>query len=500
MTSEQMAAPERSKIVRWPVAAALAITAGATALGVGTALLAASHRIVLNYNEGWNAYNAAAAMGAGPLYPAPVTLAANNYPPLSFYIVGIVGRLLGDMIFAGRLIAILALIVTAWNIGRAARRIAISRGIEATAAGWISALLFTAAMGAYYFGYVGMNDPQMLAHALMTTALVSAMRDDRSWRHMAALCALMLAAGLVKHSLLAFPAALLMSLLIFDRVAAGRLLACGVAMGAAVAACLALAFGRPMLDSLLAPRTSSWTRGMKVTRDAMHGFGWLALPAAVWAPIAGRSRETWLVFIYLLTSLATGIVFARGYGVNYNIFFDFVIASAVLAGPAMVDALERIARWSRWPVQRALLLLPLVPLLALVPMTHVRLSALRSGLSPAGWAAETRATGEEIAVIRSRPGRGACEMLALCYWSGKEREFDALNAWQAVMAKQISRDDLLKPVLQTRYSVVQLLPGEAERRGPLGDFARAVAQRYRLAHHSASGDIFVLDSAAVATH
>jgi len=53
--------------------------------------------VPLNYNEGWNAYFAARAVGvaAGPLYPAD-GLAFNNYPPLSFYAVGALGDATGS--------------------------------------------------------------------------------------------------------------------------------------------------------------------------------------------------------------------------------------------------------------------------------------------------------------------------------------------------------------------------------------------------------------------
>jgi hypothetical protein len=58
-------------------------------------------------NEGWNAYFADAAMGKMPLYPSADKLITNNYPPLSFYIVGVVGRFLGDPVLAGRLLSLL---------------------------------------------------------------------------------------------------------------------------------------------------------------------------------------------------------------------------------------------------------------------------------------------------------------------------------------------------------------------------------------------------------
>ncbi|HEV7600805.1 MAG TPA: hypothetical protein VGO49_11195, partial [Bradyrhizobium sp.] len=48
-------------------------------------------------NEGWNAYHADQAMrGAAQLYPPPDGLVANNYPPLSYYLTGWLGRLFGD--------------------------------------------------------------------------------------------------------------------------------------------------------------------------------------------------------------------------------------------------------------------------------------------------------------------------------------------------------------------------------------------------------------------
>src|SRR5437762_810218 len=61
-------------------------------------------RVSLDANEGWNAYHAVAAFGGG-LYPRQPQFFFNNYPPLSFYLVGAAGRWIGDPIVAGRLVA-----------------------------------------------------------------------------------------------------------------------------------------------------------------------------------------------------------------------------------------------------------------------------------------------------------------------------------------------------------------------------------------------------------
>ena len=51
--------------------------------------------IEIAQNEGWNAYHADAAMGAAALYPPTDTLIVNNYPPLSFYVVGALAKVTG---------------------------------------------------------------------------------------------------------------------------------------------------------------------------------------------------------------------------------------------------------------------------------------------------------------------------------------------------------------------------------------------------------------------
>ena len=78
------------------------------------------------YNEGWNAYHAAALAGGLPLYPPPGAWVANNYPPLSFAAVAALMRLGMDGVFAGRLLAgmsfigVTALIVAILCSGRSA--------------------------------------------------------------------------------------------------------------------------------------------------------------------------------------------------------------------------------------------------------------------------------------------------------------------------------------------------------------------------------------------
>src|SRR6267142_1657798 len=100
------------------------------------ALIALAYRstllIAINYNEGWNAYHAAALVSGGKLhYPAAATV-TNNYPPLSFLINAILRRLGNDPVASA-----------------------------------FGAMLFTAYSVVQFNIYVGIYDPQWLAHAVM---------------------------------------------------------------------------------------------------------------------------------------------------------------------------------------------------------------------------------------------------------------------------------------------------------------------------------------------
>ena len=127
--------------------------------------------VEIDINEGWNAYFADAALGRMPLYPSRDQLITNNYPPLSFYIVGGLGRLIGDTVLAGRLLSLAAVAALAVMAALAIKRL----GGNATAAA-VGALYFLATMCRFFTDYVGMNDPQLLAQAVMSVGFLMFLR------------------------------------------------------------------------------------------------------------------------------------------------------------------------------------------------------------------------------------------------------------------------------------------------------------------------------------
>ena len=217
--------------------------------------------VEIQNNEGWNAYFADAAMGRVPLYPSPDQLITNNYPPLSFYMVGLVGRLVGDPVLAGRLLSLVAVIAIAAGIALSVKRLGGSR----VAAG-ISAAFFVATMSRFFMSYVGMNEPQLLSEAIMIFGFLGfliARSNDRGYVGPILVMAL---AGFVKHNIIAMPLTAFLWLgLRCRREALKCFCIAAIAMITGTALCYAF-FGRNFFLNILSPRQYSLKR-------ALHIFG-----------------------------------------------------------------------------------------------------------------------------------------------------------------------------------------------------------------------------------
>ena len=113
-------------------------------------------------NEGWNAYHADQAMRGTGLYPPPDGLIANNYPPLSYYLIGWLGRLVrrSALCRAGALAAGDA----GHRCGRRCRGAAIRRIARRPL---LAGFWFVATLARFFEFYVGMNEPQLLGLAVM---------------------------------------------------------------------------------------------------------------------------------------------------------------------------------------------------------------------------------------------------------------------------------------------------------------------------------------------
>ena len=429
--------PERNAA---PLPRALLVLAAVLVLVHLALPLATLPRLVSsNYNEGWNAYHAGAVFSERPLYPPPGDLFPNNYPPLSFAVIALLAGLIGDPLSWGRVLSLLAFLAIAAEIALLARRMSGS-----WRHGLFAGLLFAAWLGAAFGDYVGVDDPQLLAHALVLggALLVTRGRSPREVRGAALLMAL---GGLVKHNLVALPLAVAAWLWLRDRKAFAQFAAASA--GCVAIACLGLLLlhGGDVFASILGARQTSLRTAAHMSADWLRSLAApLAIGALAWRE-AWRDPEAQWLALYAALGLGLGVVFTAGEGVSYNAFFDLTIALSLLASRLLSQSTNTI------PTVALGLALLLDPLLR---APHAWL-----GLGPAldQVARLEAATEKDVDYLAARDGPALCETLALCYWAGKPPTVDLFNSHQAFWAGRADEQQLVDRITRGEFGVIQLV-------------------------------------------
>ena len=403
----------------------------------------------LDPNEGWNAAHALFLLAKGTPYPPPHGLMINNYPPLSFYLVGALTHWTGDAVIAGRILSLLSFLAACIGIAQVCRHMGCG-----TRAG-ISALLFFAAVLLICSDYVAMDDPQLMGHAVQFFGLVLLLRG----RILAA--ALIFSASLfLKHNLLALPLAATVWLLWRDRHAAWRFMGCGAAASGAGLILFHWAYGFALLPLLSSPRHVSLANAALA---ASH-LWWAVPPLAVLA----ASRSSWKDFClsYAGSALVLGLTFSAGDGVDANAFFDLAAACAIALGLEL----------DRRSLYAALCVLPL-PLFLAFNFHDNNFFFTRN------FAAQSA---RDIAFLRSQPGLALCDQLSLCLWAGKGAQVDVFNVGEQIKSGASDGASLAKMIAARRFAVLQLEDLDA-----LGPSVRiALDHNYRI-HHSDDNGSFL---------
>ncbi len=378
--------------------------------------------IEIAQNEGWNAYHADAAMGAAPLYPPTDTLIVNNYPPLSFYVVGELARVFGDALYVGRVLSLMAVAALGGLIALAIRQLG---GGAAGAA--VGGLWFVAVMARSFARFVGMNDPQLVGHVLMMSALVWFMARETRGKSVLPPVLAMVAAGFYKHNIVAVPATALLWLAIKD----WRRAALPIAVGAGAAAlglviCVAI-YGDVFLANLLTARPYRFIR-------AVNGLGrlqWIAPALAlwgIWIAAEPKSHAARFTMLFVGVAFAAFVIQWSGEAILDNAQFDLVIATAVGLGVAF-DRAGATAFGRRHGETTARAVVVLVVAARLLATLRIEPAlVLFDADYRAQYFANTRVVHEEAARIAKIPGPVACDFKVVCRLAGKPFAYDDFRA------------------------------------------------------------------------
>jgi hypothetical protein len=438
-------------------------------------------------NEGWNAYHAVAALAGQGLYPGRDTLLFNNYPPLSYFVTAPLGRMLGDQIVAGRIIALLSTLGVALALGRAALLMGCGRR-EA----WLAAMMFLASP--WVLTKIGpIDDPQLLGNFLDALGLVVVLRGPERAGHILLAAALFAAALFIKLLFVALPLTVLVWLALTGRRRGALLLAVtGTALGVG---------GILASDALLHIHLLEHVFSARVYDPGQilaHPGQWLvtgALPLAATLSLWRVRADPYamLAALYVSVALPLALFFSGGEGVSAGPTFE--LSMAVALGSAVFLSLwngraaeRKTASHFSWPT-----LLPYLFSLA------VTLLALEAGLSFFGlWSsspsafksfADRGAAAAAIAEVRAAKGPVLCEMLALCYWADQPPEVDAFGLGQAFQRHTRDESELITRLDARSWALIELTPHSSFGFSPR--IQAALTRNYRLTRADSQGSFYL---------
>ncbi len=378
--------------------------------------------IEIAQNEGWNAYHADAAMGAAPLYPPTDTLIVNNYPPLSFYVVGGLAQVFGDALYVGRALSLIAVVALGGLIAAAVRQLGAGGAGAAVGGVW-----FVAVMARSFACFVGMNDPQLVGHVLMMGALVWFMaREERGKSPVPPILA-MAAAGFYKHNIVVVPLTALAWLAITDWRRAVMPIAIGaVAAALGLTICVAI-YGDVFLANLFTARAYSAMRAIK----GLGRLQWI-LPALVlwgiWAAAEPKSRAARFTALFVAIAFMAFVVQWSGEAILDNAQFDLVIATAIGLGLAF-DRVGKTAFGQRHGETAARAVVVLVVATRLIATLRIEPAlVLFDPDYRAQYFANAQVVREDAARIAKIAGPVACDFKVVCRLAGKPFSYDDFRA------------------------------------------------------------------------
>jgi hypothetical protein len=405
------------------------------------------------FNEGWNAYHQAAALRGDNVYPPTDAFTFNDYPPLSFIVIGALARFGGDVVVIGRLISVGSLIVVAISSGIIVYNLCnrSSRSGIATAAICLTAFCVIAPV------YVGINDPQLFGQAVMTFALAVYTRAPERSSNLLITVLLIATAGMIKHNMWAVPIAIAFDVLLRSPRRALLFLIFSILTLLACALWMQIISDGRVWVSLTRPRPYSVLSAAKMARNFFASAFPLVLIGAI--GVVGRLSQPGprLVAIYGFVAFLIGAIFGGGLGVDQNVYFDVIIASALGVG-LLID--ELVGRDSFVGIPGTLLAALLIAASVISPAFQ-DLSKFRAFYRQDD--EFVRAFNDGTAYLRAQPGDAICHDLLLCFRAGKPFVFDI---WGEVLgrktAEQVSNfmeSGLVKTVELSEFDADLLLGG-----------------------------------------
>lgn len=402
----------------------------------------------INYNEGWNVYNADRLIHGEIIYDNDYWR-INNYPVGSFLIIAGANTLIQNLLLSGRLVALVSFIAIGVFAAMAVRRFGGGRTDAVFGAACAVGFCYLVAPA-----WITADDPQTLGEAVMLGALVSYLARPPDGLNLSRTAFLVVLGGFIKHNLLAIPIAITLDLAFRSPRRLPLWLASCASFATGFLGLTHIVAGGDFIDHLLSPRLFGWYGARYHLMKYLRLFKFPLAAVALAAPLVLTGNRTILVAWGTISIISATLV--SGFeGTSYNMFQDAAVFLGVAAGVTMSE-LRRSEGRGRLAtiIAGALPFLIAQPILARAPDTAVQTYHWRDLLDFDRKRQKVFLT--DTKYVADRKGPAICESLLLCYMAGQPFILDPFNSRQYILSGRLDQRELIRRIAAREFAVIQL--------------------------------------------
>jgi hypothetical protein len=398
--------------------------------------------------DGFNLHYQEALARGEKLYGTPPQYTWENYPPLSFHLIAVLGSIINDLNTAGRWVCLFAYLAIGVFMALIVEHFTSSRRVAAWAA-----LAWWVWLPAFDVSHVPVNDPHLLGLALGMAGLYCFVRNPESTRWLCASAIFFALSLFTKHSLVDFPAAAAIQLSLTSKKRLAIWLGAAT-LSVLILFLLTLAIDGPYFLQHMTPPRAYYPWGIAENTSTYGRFVAVGFAVAlIWALRNLSAAPGNIVIWAFAIALPVAMVYCGGAGSNINHYYGAMISTAMLAALALPE-LVRLVEHARFP-RTALGILLVVPFfLTTILVLPARLySDLHAYQGRARSEAEFNFVAE---IIRQQPGPAICENTPLCSAAGKPRVYDPFHADQLIRVGQIQAEQIAQLIQSRHFKAIEL--------------------------------------------
>jgi hypothetical protein len=300
------------------------------------------------FNEGWNVIHASKFMSSGLLYSplSSLPITPVNYPPLSFMIIGILSYYTGlPLLQTGRLVSLISHLLIFYFIFR----IIINLTSKKSAA-FLGALLWIILMVIQARPYIGMYDPQILAHtfAIGALCLYSKWIDNLTPQRTCMLALLCCLGLFIKHLVIVVPTVLVITLFFTNKKHFKIFFLTEIALFSLMILGIWIYWGEHFFSNFIEfYRPYSKERAIRTIASLLFNNAILVILLPFIISLFKFQKKQVFALIYFSFSFLFGSYVVGGAGVGSNAWFDLFIASAIVSGLLAAEVTKLKVFWTR---------------------------------------------------------------------------------------------------------------------------------------------------------